>query len=100
MCIWEHCDRPGRISVAVGEQTCDASTHGAFCVPHSVLTTRALREWGAKVWFDWMRTDRDRSCTCGPLFWSSLTAEYGDVRHIRDGAPRLVGAEGLVGTEG
>jgi hypothetical protein len=95
MCIWEHCDRPARISVAVGQGTCEASTHGTFCVPHSVLTSRALHESGARVWFDWVRSDSGRPCTCGPLYRSSLAAEYGDGRgRTRDGAPRLVKAVG------
>lgn len=94
LCVWEHCDRPGRISVIVGTKTCEASAHGAFCVPHSALTSRVLHEESrSKVWFDWVRSERGRDCTCDPLFWSTLTAVYDSTRRALGGAPQFNRAE-------
>lgn len=90
LCVWEHCDRPGRISVIVGaKKACEASAHGAFCVPHSALTSRVLHQSRSEVWFDWVRSDRSHDCTCDPLFWSTLTAEYDSARLALGGAPQF-----------
>jgi hypothetical protein len=94
MCVWEHCDRPARISVVVGEKTCEAAAHGAFCVPHSALTSRVLQQGsGADVWFDWVRSGRSQNCTCSPLFWSNLTAVYDSARRASGGEPRFLGLD-------
>ena len=90
LCVWEHCDRPGRISVIVGTKACDAAAHGAFCVPHSALTSRVLRQGSrSEVWFDWVRPDSSSDCTCDPLFWSMLTAEYDSARRALGGEPQF-----------
>jgi hypothetical protein len=94
MCMWGQCDRPAQVRIVVRERTRGALAHGAFCVPHSALTSRALHQKsGAEVWFDWLRGDHDLDCACDPLDLSMLPAgDYGAGRF--GGEPRLRGFEG------
>lgn len=93
MCMWEQCDRTARVGVAVRKRTCGTLAHGAFCVPHSALTSRVLRrKSGAEVWFDWLRTDHDLDCGCDPIDWSLFVGEDG-VPSALGGEPRMRGLE-------
>lgn len=96
MCMWEQCDRPAQIRVAVRKRLRGALAHGAFCLPHSALTSRALHHRsGAEVWFDWLRDDHDVTCACDPLDLSMLrTGDGGGATGRFSGEPRLRGFEG------
>ena len=94
-CTWVDCGRLARVSVTVGPHVCGASRHGAYCVPHSALASRALQFGSdtAEVWFDWVRPGEDVTvdpdCTCVPP-GSSIALRAGagdDAPH--DGAPHL-----------
>jgi hypothetical protein len=82
VCMWEHCDRPARINVAVHRRTTKNFVQGAFCVPHSVLTSRAQAQVGVEVWFDWVRAGRDAESE--PVELSLLSAGS-----ALNGEPRL-----------
>jgi hypothetical protein len=86
MCMWAHCDRPARINVAVHRRTSKSFAHGTFCVPHSVLTSRAQTQAGVEVWFDWVRAGRDRESD--PVDVSLLSPDS-----ALDGVPRLRGLD-------
>jgi hypothetical protein len=62
MCRWEGCDREAAVEVLKGEVGRFREPHGDYCVPHSVITSRMLREQhGVDVWFAVIAPDRHRA---------------------------------------
>ena len=60
ICLWEGCDRPAVVEVLRGDLGRRRERHGNYCVSHSVITSRELREeQGVDVWFAAIREDRD-----------------------------------------
>jgi hypothetical protein len=60
MCLWEGCDRPAVVEVLRGDLGRRREHHGNYCVSHSVITSRELREeQGGDVWFAAIREERD-----------------------------------------
>jgi hypothetical protein len=92
VCMWAHCDRPAHIRVSVHRRTSKTFAQGAFCIPHSVLTSRAQTQAGVEVWFDWVRVGRDRESEPADLSLLSTGSAL-------DGVPRLRGLEGSDGVD-
>ena len=62
MCVWEGCDRAAAVEVLEGDVGRRRQPHGHYCVPHSVITSRVLREdHGADVWFTVIADDGRRT---------------------------------------
>jgi hypothetical protein len=62
MCRWEGCDRAAAVEVLEGDLGRRRQAYGRYCVPHSVITSRTLREdHGTDVWFAVIAPDRDRA---------------------------------------
>lgn len=57
-CEWEGCARPAVINVLVGDLLGRTrARYGSYCVPHSVIRSRDLREkTGKDVWFSIIRS--------------------------------------------
>jgi hypothetical protein len=52
MCVWEGCERAAAVQVLKGDLGRRREPYGEYCVPHSVIASRLLREnHGADVWF-------------------------------------------------
>lgn len=99
ICMWEQCDRSSQVAVSVGRPENDRSVHGAFCVPHAGLTSRALRaESETEVWLDWVRSVGDVVVDLNSARISlhhsprSVRREAG--RHAPRGEPRIRGDAG------
>jgi hypothetical protein len=59
-CGWDGCDRPAEVEVLRGDVGHSRERHGQYCVSHSVITSRRLREeQGLDVWFAAIRPDRN-----------------------------------------
>lgn len=52
MCRWEGCDHAAAVEVLTGDLGGRRKPYGHYCVPHSVIISRKLREEeGIDVWF-------------------------------------------------
>jgi hypothetical protein len=60
MCVWDGCPHAAAVDVLVGDlERRTRRHHGCYCVPHSVITSRALRSSADDdVWFTVISSDR------------------------------------------